>query len=329
MTKIPVWQMIHEAVNAMTKEVFSVDDIRSYIFEHFGVVNNGTIGTQAYACTVNRQGRVNAPENKKPRIADGKLDFLYTVGRGLFTRFDPDTHGIWEITEQDGKLMVQRVDGQTTPAKLSVSYESRSNTVKTKASKRVDIESPNREAVLRYNQAWNSLEGYTAQESALNKLFREFCPENKQLDDVLLKVTALNAFYSTNIFSIYAVAKHILSLDIDNRLYKGDISLVSDIASGHGVKGSRNGKEKYFYSFATKYCSHHQPELFPIFDSYVEKLLIHLRDKDQFTDFCQNDLRNSSKYKDIILALCDFYSIDDFTLKEIDRYLWQYGKEKF
>lgn len=30
MTKIPVWQMIHEAVNAMTKEVFSVDDIRSY-----------------------------------------------------------------------------------------------------------------------------------------------------------------------------------------------------------------------------------------------------------------------------------------------------------
>lgn len=132
MTKIPVWQMIHEAVNAMTKEVFSVDDIRSYIFEHFGVVNNGTIGTQAYACTVNRQGRVNAPENKKPRIADGKLDFLYTVGRGLFTRFDPDTHGIWEITEQDGKLMVQRVDGQTTPVKLSASYESRSNTVKPK-----------------------------------------------------------------------------------------------------------------------------------------------------------------------------------------------------
>ena len=125
------------------------------------------------------------------------------------------------------------------------------------------------------------------------------------------------------------MAKHILSLDIDNRLYKGDISLVSDIASGHGVKGSRNGKEKFFYSFATKYCSHHQPELFPIFDSYVEKLLIHLRDKDQFTDFCQNDLRNSSKYRDIILALCDFYSIDDFTLKEIDRYLWQYGKEKF
>ena len=42
MTKIPVWQMIHEAVNAMTKEVFSVDDIRLYL-EHFSVVY-GTIG---------------------------------------------------------------------------------------------------------------------------------------------------------------------------------------------------------------------------------------------------------------------------------------------
>ena len=72
--------------------------------------------------------------------------------------------------------------------------------------------------------------------------------------DILLKVAALNDFYSTNIFSVYPVAKHILSLNIDDRLMTGDVALVSDIQ-----KVTINGVEKNFYSFATKYCSHHRP----------------------------------------------------------------------
>ena len=49
------------------------------------------------------------------------------------------------------------------------------------------------------------------------------------MSDILLKVAALNDFYSTNIFSDYPVAKHILSLNIDARLKSGDITLVSDL----------------------------------------------------------------------------------------------------
>ncbi|MDE8719163.1 hypothetical protein PZH37_19535, partial [[Eubacterium] siraeum] len=89
-----------------------------------------------------------------------------------------------------------------------------------------------------------------------------------------MKVVALNDFYITNIFSVYPVAKHILSLDIDTRLKAGDVSLVSDIQ-----KVTINGVEKNFYSLATKYCSHHRPLDYPIYDSYVEKVLCYFRDR--------------------------------------------------
>jgi len=176
---------------------------------------------------------------------------------------------------------------------------------------------------------WTSLESYSAQEKALNRLFWEFCPENKKLDDVLLKAATLNAFYATNVYNIFAVAKHIVSLDIDERLKLGDESLVMDITSGHGVKHRTTGKEIQFYSFATKYCSHHQPKAYPIYDSYVEEMLVYLRDTDHFADFLREDLRKISIFKKVLLKLQNFYSLESFTLKEIDQYLWQYGKEKF
>lgn len=61
------------------------------------------------------------------------------------------------------------------------------------------------------------------------------------------------------IFNTYAVAKHILTIpNLDNRLKQGDISLVDEIKE---VTMS-DGKKRDFYSFATKYCSHHNPNFF-------------------------------------------------------------------
>lgn len=59
---------------------------------------------------------------------------------------------------------------------------------------------------------------YASQEAALDKLFFTFAPENTNIEDILLKVSTLNDFYSTNIFSVFPVAEHILSLNIDERL---------------------------------------------------------------------------------------------------------------
>ncbi|MDO5708167.1 MAG: hypothetical protein Q4P31_06000 [Andreesenia angusta] len=67
-----------------------------------------------------------------------------------------------------------------------------------------------------------------------------------------------------------------------------DPILVNDIA-----RVDMNCKIINFYFFATKYCSHHDPFNYPIFDAYVERVLLELNRKD------------------------------------IDRYIWQLGKEYF
>ena len=184
---------------------------------------------------------------------------------------------------------------------------------------------PSVSEVNKYLNEWKNLEGYTSQERALNKLFLELLPGNSEITDILLKASCLNDFYSTNIFSIYPVAKHILNIkDLDKRLKAGDISLVNELG-----KLEISGKKKYFYSFSTKYCSHHNPIDFPIYDSYVEKILLYFNKIDKFSSFKRIDLKDYKKFKEILLDFQRYYKLERFNLEEIDRYLWLLGKEIF
>lgn len=187
-----------------------------------------------------------------------------------------------------------------------------------------DLPLPTIFEVDRYLKLWDSLENYVLQERALDKLFFDICPENNNIEDILIKCSTLNDFYSTNIFSIFPVAKHILEINIDKRLRRWDTSLVNDIAL---IK--INWKEKNFYSFATKYCSHHFPLEFPIYDNYVEKCLLYFKKKDNFFNFQKTDLKDYSKFKEILIWFKNFYWINWYNLKEIDKYLRQLGKEYF
>ncbi|MCB9018513.1 MAG: hypothetical protein H6544_07980 [Prevotellaceae bacterium] len=183
---------------------------------------------------------------------------------------------------------------------------------------------PSIKEVNEYIQKWSTLEDYVNQEKALDKLFLNLCLDNKSIENILIKCSALNDFYSTNIFKVHNVAQHYSRKNIDERLSNGDLSLVGDLA--HIVI---NGKPFYFYSFASKYCSHHRPDIYPIYDSYVHKLLKYLRDRDNFYKFKEMDLKDYSSYYEIIHHLCMFYGLEKFTVKDVDKYLWQLGKEAF
>lgn len=188
----------------------------------------------------------------------------------------------------------------------------------------VDVPYPSIEQVEFYLEKWDGLENYHLQEDALNKLFFELCPTNTDVIDVLLKASTLNDFYSTNIFSIYPVAKHICTLDIDERLKVGDVTLAGDIQYV-----TIGGTEKNFYSFASKYCSHHNPLDYPIYDSYVDEVLRYFRNCNSFSDFQDADLKDYVKFKDILIDFRAFYSLDKYNLKQIDQYVWQLGKDYF
>ena len=184
----------------------------------------------------------------------------------------------------------------------------------------VDIPRPSVGEVEKYLE--KTLENYVLQENSLDKLFFNLIPENKQIEDVLIKCSTLNDFYSTNIFSIFPVAKHILDLDIDIRLQEGDLTLVNDIADVKELN-------RKFYSFASKYCSHHCPDKFPIYDRYVDRVLMHFKKVDKFAEFKKVDLKDYNKFNNVLGEFKVYYSLEKYSLKELDRYLWLLGKEYF
>ena len=142
------------------------------------------------------------------------------------------------------------------------------------------------------------------------------------ISDVLLKTASLNDFYSTNIFKIYPLARHIVELDIDGRLRAGDLSLVTDIQRVSGT--NRN-----FYSFASKYCSHHRPLVYPIYDSYVDKVLRYYRRLDGLAKFRNDELKDYERFVELLNKFRLFYNLEEYGLKEVDKYIWQLGKEYF
>lgn len=188
-----------------------------------------------------------------------------------------------------------------------------------------NIPSPSPAEVEVYLHIWNTTEKYRLQESALDKLFFRLSPHNKEIEDILLKASVLNDFYSTNIYSISPVAQHILSLNIDQRLANGDLTLVSDISQVQFP----NGTKKTLYSFATKYCSHHRPSVYPIYDDYISRILKYFQNRDVFSSFTNEMLTDYPTFHQILTDFRYFYHLEHYTFKELDCYLWQLGKQWF
>ena len=182
---------------------------------------------------------------------------------------------------------------------------------------------PNKSQVNFYLREWKTLKKYKMQEESLNLLFNEW-PENKEIEQILLKVSALNDFYSTYIFDTFTVAQHIKDCKIDKKLNAGNQDLVNIIA-----KVDIKDKEKNFYSFASKYCNHHKSESYPIYDYYVDKMLMHFKKKDRFDTFINEDLKEYQSFVRIITKFQKFYKLSAFTLRDIDIYLWLAGKAYF
>jgi hypothetical protein len=155
-------------------------------------------------------------------------------------------------------------------------------------------------------------------ELTLAKLFSLF-PKNMVLEDVLLKVVALNSLYRTRILAndIEAVAKHILKLQVDAGLQAGRSEAVDLIASVQLGK-----RERYNYSFATKYCSWHNREAYPIYDKRVNEILWGYKKQDQFAAFQRQTLWKYNEFKRIIMEFSAYYKLEVFTFKELDKFLW-------
>jgi len=162
-----------------------------------------------------------------------------------------------------------------------------------------------------------------AVERALSKLFRLF-PKNTALEDVLLKVVTVNSLYRTNIFATDQVAEHILGLNIDPLLKKGQSDAVDLIACVQ-----LGNRERYNYSFATKYCSWHNQGAYPIYDRRVDAILWGYRNQDQFAEFQRQALWEYDEFKRVITTFRKHYKLEAFDFKALDKFLWLASKDYY
>lgn len=104
-----VWQMIKEAIENLNGKA-SYSELKDFIRQKYEDVNESTINCQITVSTVNSPSRIHYPENKKPRLANSKYDFLFSTGRGKVELYNPEHHGLWEIKKNEyGKLIVAQV----------------------------------------------------------------------------------------------------------------------------------------------------------------------------------------------------------------------------
>ncbi len=175
---------------------------------------------------------------------------------------------------------------------------------------------PTPDLVTKAKEEFDRDDRYGPADRVLTRVFRDF-PNNTHFEDVLLKVVLLNALYNTNIYATTVMTRHILELDVAQHLDAGSHHLVDGIAMLSVKTATRR-----HYSFATKYCSWHRPQLFPIYDSIVERVLRQYRDRDRFASFTQADLQDYARYRSVITSFRSHYGLTGFSFKEIDKFLW-------
>ena len=201
-----------------------------------------------------------------------------------------------------------------------------------------------------YSDALQALEGkknmdsYEIQEEILRYLVSKY-PGHGNPSAVDAKVKLLNLFYSTGIQATSVMTDHILKIrNIDARLKMGDHDLVKEIATVRFSNGERTN-----YSFATKYCALHQPDLFPIYDSIVAGVFCSLMKRGKLEGYVYTSHRStvSGQYTQVEFAekLRDYsfyvrvykdfmqqYGLAGFSVRQIDWYLWsayKQGGEKY
>ena len=182
---------------------------------------------------------------------------------------------------------------------------------------------------------YKTMESYSIQEELLQCLVKKYSDHsNKAAVDT--KVKLLNLFYSTGIQATNKMSENILSIkDIDKRLSAGDKSLVPEIATL-----TFDGKKRYNYSFATKYCAYHQPKKFPIYDSIVAMTFISFFEKGLLPKYkyCSRkptikgaytkaEFTAKLKEYDFFVDVYDYFMEQydlkgNFTYREIDSYIW-------
>lgn len=177
-----------------------------------------------------------------------------------------------------------------------------------------------------YIQKFLNKPAYIHSENSVQCVFCVF-PNNTLLEHIIAKISTLNTLYSTNVYYPYELAEHIIRLNVDCFIKDADMSVVDKIASFDFLSKKGEQKHKNLYSFASKYCSFHEKSIFPMYDKNLQRVL----EQYNTPNWCKYFFsKPGNKYKNFVEILRSFardYGLQSLSLRDLDRFLWLYGKE--
>ncbi len=185
----------------------------------------------------------------------------------------------------------------------------------------VEHDSPTPDIVSKYIGFHIENAEYSTEKQAVDMLVTAF-PRNDHLESVLIKVNCLNSIYQTQIKNInlhHVSAEIARCRNLDTLIASGSSEAVNLI--------SKMNRNSIIYSFATKYCHVHNRLIYPIFDKWAARTISHYlarpREKTSFTEA----LRSYQFYIAQISAFRQRFHLEEFSVEDLDRYLWRRGQE--
>ena len=172
-----------------------------------------------------------------------------------------------------------------------------------------------------YFKKFKNIEGYFIGERKTFGYFHSN-PKNTDLREVLLKTTAVGDPDCTMREANHDMASNIVSLNIDHRLSTLDTQLVNEIAE----LGTAD-RNKYFYTFATRYCNYHSPKAYPIYDKLSSEILLLFFQKVKDQDLADNTLLDYGQYKQAMEEFSKSFQVKGLDYWELDKFLWLYGND--
>jgi len=148
--------------------------------------------------------------------------------------------------------------------------------------------------------------------------------------EVNIRVAALNQIYSTAILHISPVVDKIIEIVPKNHNTFNEIHYVKlvDKISSVRWKNTTTGKE-YFrcnLSFSSKYIHFLSNLKIPIYDSYIWIIMIGYLKQTNKGKYSFSTPKNYEEFYNIFLEFKTTFNLEDYSNYNIDKYLWQYGK---
>ena len=209
------------------------------------------------------------------------------------------------------------------------------------------IEIPSKQNIDKYIEIFDKEQKRS--ENAVNAAFSSL--DNSLVENIMVKVIVLNSRYSTRLSNNEPTREKIEEKIASNGSMMPNVVKVSEVISGFEsdgrfdyckditdvaklIKDFLNSFDKPYskpYSFITKYCSFRLPDIdIPIVDNYVRALLIVINEKDGFYKgkISNTLLGDYDEFLKVINTFSEEYA-KGYSAKDVDKYIWQYGKILF